>query len=200
MQIKTFNMWLKTTPALSRLRVLANRYVAKMTKRLLILLCLYAATGSAQGPLRAEIVEDEKAAGCHEKYGDKYPFVEDSQRMVLKDGEVVAEFPFCSSYGKADVSLEQDVIGTHYLLLSYGEGRGSNVREDYLKIFKFSQKLIELKNFKLSAPSGFVSRWTYDYKISKPTSGGLQFLLTLSKEGDETVDIPAEEQVIFNVQ
>jgi len=169
----------------------------KMTRRLLLLLGLALAAVTAQAQLQVEIKEDTNPVGCPKNY----PFREDNLRLFVRDGNSkVLELPFCSSYGSAEVSIERDIKEQNFVLLRYGTGSGTNVREEFMKVFKAGAKLEERQNFKCSAPSGFTSRWLYDFKVLKPSAGGLQFLLTLRQEGTETIDTPKEKQRVINVQ
>src|SRR6266568_7081240 len=89
----------------------------------------------ANGEPAFEIVPDSKAFGCSQIY----PFKEDNLKIVLRDGnKILAEQFFCSSYGLADATIEKDAKGHYFLLLRYGEGRGTNARSEFLNVYKVS--------------------------------------------------------------
>jgi len=168
-----------------------------MHKNLLLVLGLVVASGLAHAGVEAEIKDDLTAAGCPKGY----PFLEDNLKLVVKtEKSKQIELPFCSSYGRAEVSVERDTKNQDFVLLHYGLGRGTNAREGFVKVFRVGARLEERETIRVSAPSGSTSRWFYDVKVTKPVSGGLQFALSLKQEGTESIDVPNEKQRVVNVQ
>src|SRR5438105_12707873 len=124
-----------------------------------------------------------------------YPFQEDNLKIVVQEGnKLIAQKAFCSSYGKADVALEKDAKGNYYLLLQHGEGRGTNARSEFLSVYRLSRTLIEHVRIPVSAPSGSISGWTYEYRLSMPASGGLLITLILRVDSEDADLIPPEDQ------
>jgi hypothetical protein len=169
----------------------------RMIKRLFLFASFLAVSGIAQADLLAQVKPDSQTEGCPKGY----PFPEDNLRLFIRgDNTKTLELPFCSSYGNAEATIERDIKGRSFVLLRYGIGRGTNVREEFLKVYEVGEKLKELKTLPISAPSGFTSRWFYDFKVSKPATGGLQLVLTLRQDGSETIDVPKEKLRTINVQ
>jgi len=161
---------------------------------LLVALVLIPLTANA-APISI-ISEDYNKYGCP---GD-YPFTEDNLKLVVQDGNVVlAERSFCSSYGKASALIEQDALGAYFVLLRYGQGRGTNARSEYLAVYKLDHNLIEYIRIPISAPASGASRWEYKYKISKPQAGGLLFHLVLEVE-PKAEWYPAEKLRIIEIR
>ena len=96
--------------------------------------------------------------------------------------------------------LESDAKGNIFLLLRYGEGRGTNARSEFLSVYKVSPKMIEYLRVPISAPAGFLSKWFYEYRLSKPTSGGLELALRLKVEGEGADWIPSERHRTITVK
>jgi len=113
--------------------------------------------------------------------------------ILLEDGKIRDTHYFYSSYGKAEVRLVKDAKGTFYVLLRHGEGRGTNVRMEYMTVFKVLNKLNELIRFPLTGPAGSGSeRWAYKYILNKPKTGGLEFNLTLEITGNNPQYYPED--------
>lgn len=131
----------------------------------------------------AKIVTDENGLGCPRSY----PFKEDNLKIVVtEENKTLSEKAICSSYGDAFVAVEKDTKGIYFLLVRYGQGRGTNARSEFLSIYKLGHNLIEHVRIPISEPASSTGRWSYDYRISKPTSGGL--LVTLTLRVDEQRD------------
>jgi len=136
----------------------------------------------------ANIVEDPNKYGCPANY----PFTEDNLKLIVQDGNaVLAEKPFCSSYGKAGAYIEQDALGTYFVLLHYAEGRGTSTSCEYLAVYRLAHNLIEFVRIPISAPTSGFSGWKYRYTVSRPPTGGLVFHLILVG-GHEAEKSPAE--------
>ena len=118
-------------------------------------------------------------------------FAEDHLDLILSEnGKITDTQYFYSSYGKADAELVQDSKGTYYVLLRYGEGRGTHARCEYITIFKVLKKLNQLVTFPLNGPAGMFSDWEYSYALKKPEGGGLEFILKLKVIGDDAEVYP----------
>lgn len=147
--------------------------------------------------LSNQIVEDGTFAGCP----PDYPFKDDNLRMVIRDGKnMVHQLDFCSSYGRADAKIENDAKGNQYVILRYGEGRGTNARNEYLRIYRIGKKLFEFIRIPLSGPAGPASRWEYSCKLEKPEAGGLRFKLQLKLEGERPENIPSEKIRVISIK
>jgi hypothetical protein len=143
-----------------------------------------------------EIVEDQHKYGCP----GNYPFPEDNLKLLVQDGKaVLAELPFCSSYGKASALIEQDALGANFVLLRYGQGRGTNATSEYLAVYRLGHNLIEYARIPISAPASGFSRWEYKYTVSKPPAGGLIFHLVL-ETGPKAEWYPAERQRTIEIR
>lgn len=146
----------------------------------------------------AKIVSDENGFGCSELD----PWKEHRLKIVVSDGnKLLAEKAICSSYGAADVVVEKDAKGIYFLLLQYGEGRGTNARSEFLSIYKLGRNLIEHVRIPISEPASSSGKWYYDYRISKPKSGGLLITLTLRIDGERDAEFaPADKQRTIEVR
>ena len=127
-------------------------------------------------------------------------FEDDGMTLIVSDaGKDVTKHYFCSSYGKALALLVTDSRGKSYVFLRYGEGRGTNAVEEYLIVFSLARELVEYVRTPLSAGAGPTSRWSYDYRVEKPASGGIRLVLTLRVEGDDVLVAPKEKTRIIDV-
>ena len=127
-------------------------------------------------------------------------FEDDSMTLVVSDaGTEVTKHYFCSSYGKALARMVTDSRGQTYVLLRYGEGRGTNATEEYLAVFGLTKDLVEYVRTPVSAGAGPTSRWTYDYRIEKPTVGGVRLVLTLRVEGEDVWFAPKEKTRVIEL-
>jgi len=129
-------------------------------------------------------------------------FSEDSRILRVKTNgrEIIHEF--CSSYGKAEAHIIRDSKGDNFLILRFGQGRGTNATSEYLSVYKIEKHLEEYARILVSEPAGR-SRCYYDYKIERPTRGGLIFLLTLRTDGADPEDaerFPTEKERIIHIQ
>jgi hypothetical protein len=148
----------------------------------------------------AEILENpsSKVTPC-------YGFTEDRMKLVVaQDGAALDSFEFCSSYGKASVTVETDRSGRAFVLLRYGEGRGTNARSEYIMIFAASTPLIELARLPVSAPAGPFSQWHYDVTVQPRRSHGLRITMTLRVdgrvEGKDREFIPSEKSRTYEIE
>ena len=134
----------------------------------------------------------KKGLGC--PYG--YPFQEDKLKVVISEAnKILAEKSFCSSYGGAEAFIEKDATGIHFLLLRYGEGRGTNARSEFLSIYKIGRNLVEHVRIPISEPAAPPGgRWQYEYQILKPSSGGLRISLTLRIYQDRDVEFAPRDK------
>ncbi len=129
-----------------------------------------------------------------EKRTSRSNFSEDHLDLILKENGVTRDtYYFYSSYGKADAKLVQDAKGVYYVLLRYGEGRGTHVRCEYITVFKVLNTLNQLITFPINGPAGRYSDWEYSYVLSKPTNGGFKFTLKLKVTGDDAEFYPEDK-------
>ncbi len=119
---------------------------------------------------------------------------------IRKNNQKITDYDFCSRYGKADASVVKDALGEEFLILKFGEGGGTFALTEYLLVFRISDKLVEYARIPVSAPAGFTSVWQYDYKIEKPSSGGLKIILDLVISGDDAEWYPPEKRRIVQIR
>ena len=123
-------------------------------------------------------------------------------RLILRiklNGEEITD-EFCSSYGKADAQIIRDVRGDNFLILRFGQGRGTNATSEYLSVYRIAKNLIEHVRIPISEGAGQTSRWYYDYKIEKPKHGGLIITLSLRIEGSKAEWFPKEKKRIIQIK
>lgn len=146
----------------------------------------------------AEVINDEDGDAC----SASYPFEADKLKLVVRDGEkLLAATPVCSSYGETEAVVVKDAKGAYYILLRHGHGRGTNVRLEYLFIYKLGRDLIEHVRIPISQPSSSTGRWHYDYRVSKPKAGGLLVSLTLRLDSErESRSFPADKHRAIEVR
>jgi hypothetical protein len=127
---------------------------------------------------------------------------DDEMRVVIKDeAKKLVQYDFCSSYGEASAKLIADTRGREYLLLRYGEGRGTNARSEFLSVFLVQPgipDLFEYMRTPVSAGASPLAYWDYDYKVLTPKEGGLrlEFHLTIDRNGEspkEEIYAPSEK-------
>lgn len=165
--------------------------------KLIIFLLIFFAATSATAAVTVSVVEDPSYHGCP----PYYPFKEDNLLMVVTEGKKkIATYGVCSSYGTAEAHIEKDAKGNPYIFLKYGEGRGTNAREEYLKIFTVSETLTEYLRLPLTGPAGPFSNWHYDYSVTKPKDGGFSLRLRLKVEGEGAITVPAERTKSINIK
>ena len=109
------------------------------------------------------------------------PFADDDQTLLIYDGKnVLSRHRFCTSYGKAEVKVINDAKGTPYVLLRYGQGRGTNAVTEYLSVFRVAKNLVEYVRTPISSAADVSARWEFSYSVSSPPDGGLRIALTRS--------------------
>ncbi len=122
----------------------------------IIFLLIVLATSSATAAVSVTVVNDPTYHGCP----PYYPFKDDNLQMIVTEGKKkVATYGVCSSYGTAEARIEKDAKGKAYIFLKYGEGRGTNARKEYLKVFAVAEILTEFLRLPLSGPAGPLSNW-----------------------------------------
>lgn len=127
-------------------------------------------------------------------------FDDDSMTLVLTEGgKEIARRYFCSSYGKSTADVVTDARGISYVLLRYGEGRGTNATQEYLEVFGIGKDLIEYVRTPVSAGAGALSRWYYDHRIETPKGGGIRLILTRRVDGEDALWVPAEKTRVIEV-
>jgi len=165
--------------------------------KLIILLFVIFAASSASAALSVNVVEDTTYHGCP----PYYPFKEDNLQLVVMEGKKkVATYGVCSSYGTAKAKIETDAKGKPYIFLTYGEGRGTNAREEYLKVFVVSETLTEYLRLPLSGPAGPFSNWHYEYSVTKPKGGGFSLKMRLKVEGEDAVAVSVERTKSIDIK
>ena len=92
---------------------------------------------------------------------------------------------YCSPVGKGAASIETDVRGQDFLLLTSTEGHVTNAWTDYLTVYRLNDRLAEVRRLKISDGAGLTARWTYGYVIRRPQRGGLILALTLRVDGND---------------
>jgi hypothetical protein len=127
-------------------------------------------------------------------------FSEDSLTLKIKDNEKEITHEFCSSYGKADAKITKDAVGDNFLILKFGQGRGTNATSEYLSVYKIEENLIEYARIPISAGAGSMSRWYYDDKIEKPKQGGLIISLSLRIVGSGAEWYPKEKKRTIQIK
>jgi len=85
------------------------------------------------------------------------------------------------------------------VILRYGEGRGTNAREEYLAVFGLANELVEYARTPVSAGAGPTSRWYYEYTVTRPSGGGLRLILTLHIDGNDVMWAPSETTRVITV-
>jgi hypothetical protein len=128
-------------------------------------------------------------------------FDDDHLDVVLREGtNVLDRVYFYSSYGLADAKLITDAIGTRYALVRHGRGRGTHVREEFMPVFKVGRRLTEVVRFPLNGPAGDSIDWEYSYKMERPKSGGLKFIMSLRVTGKgSTYYVPEDKKRTVSV-
>ena len=128
-------------------------------------------------------------------------FDEDHLDIVLRDGTNVLDRVYLnSSYGKAEAQLIADAIGTRYGVVRYGQGRGTHVREEFIKIFRVGKRLNEMVSFPLSGPAGDSADWQYSYRVDRPKNGGLKFVLSLRVTGKRAIVFPEDKSRTISIE
>jgi hypothetical protein len=171
--------------------VTLNVMLPRLTILLANFLLVFLAAAPVMGAPIAKIVSDENGFGCSELDSWK----EHRLKIVVSDAnKLLAEKAICSSYGEAEVVVEKDAKGIYFLLLKYGEGRGTNARSEFLSIYKLGHNLIEHVRIPISEPASSSGKWRYDYRVSKPKSGGLLVSLILRIDSERDVEFAPEDK------
>lgn len=114
-------------------------------------------------------------------------FSEDSLVLRIKDGTEEITYEFCSSYGKASAEIIKDALSSNFIVLKFGEGRGTNAVSEYLTVYRIHNKPLGFDEYvRIPVSAGAVPawRWYYDYNITRPDSGGIIFSFILRVEGE----------------
>jgi hypothetical protein len=136
-------------------------------------------------------IDPNGPSGCDFRGDDLVLSITDRGRRVLVKH-------YCSAYGLGNARMVTDAIGHHYVFLEHSEGHGTSATTGYLKIYRFTNRLIEKDNFTISEFVGPDSVWTCHYVIHTPHGGGLQIILTRTLDGppDPDIPMPPETQII----
>ncbi len=93
---------------------------------------------------------------------------------VFQGAREIDSHTYCSAYNRGGASLVTDARGGHYVLLVYGEGHGTNVTSDWLKVFRLTEgHLRERANVQVREPVGVMADHVLDYRPDTPRGGGL---------------------------
>jgi hypothetical protein len=127
-------------------------------------------------------------------------FSQDSLILKIKTKKEEITEEICSSYGNADAKIIKDAHDDYYLILKFGQGRGTNATSEYISVYKLDRSLIEYVRIPISEGAGTMSRWYYDYKIEKPKQGGLIISLSLRIEGSNAEWYPKEKKRTIQIK
>jgi hypothetical protein len=87
---------------------------------------------------------------------------------------------FCSADGKAKADTVDDAFDQTFVLVERAEGRTPTTLNEYLVVYRMSDKMIPRAHIKISEGVGAHVRWRYDYRVNRPAAGGLEIVLTLA--------------------
>jgi hypothetical protein len=115
--------------------------------------------------------------------------LETTRLVVLQGRREVETQDYCSAYNRGGASLVTDTAGGHYVLLVYGEGHGTHVVSDWLKVFRLTEgRLVERASLLVRTPIGTVADHVYDYNMRTPPGGGLILSGTWIVDGEGYAD------------
>jgi hypothetical protein len=138
-----------------------------MMRTVLIMVLMVA--GKVPGQFTIEFAKDDLAPADAD-------FREDWLKLEVRQGtNVIHTHRFISSYGITDGEV---VSGPHanYLLLEFGEGRGTSARTGYLAVFEMLDRLTEIARIPIAGYAGTDVEWNYKYAV-RATSNGIEILL-----------------------
>jgi len=166
-------------------------------KQLFFILLLLSATTT--NPAAAELqvkLESPLSLGDQEKeWCNSSP--EDSMVLTIIDGQKPPiTLRVCSSYGDAKAKAFTDKKGRNYVLLEYGENRGTNARNDYLRVYRLdNDHLFKIMDIQLSWWTAPLNRFFYHYDVTTGHTAGLEINLreTGYKSGPDVPEAPDPE-------
>lgn len=154
-------------------------YMSKITKIIAIIIALSLTLGNVGLAAEPTVTIVPKWTETNIEAKECGGFPEDSYILTIKVTKDEIKHEFCSSYGKADAKIVQDARGVNFLILKYSQGRGTHVTSEYVSVYRIEKDLEEYSRFPVSEPLGRISNVYYDYKITKPKSGGLLFMFNV---------------------
>jgi hypothetical protein len=111
-------------------------------------------------------------------------FAEDELRLIVSvQGAQVVKRDFCSSYGHASARAVTDKAGQIFILLEYGEGRGTNAVTNYLELLRLHPDFLEVLRVPLAWGTGPTQRFAYSYSLEFPAAGGMRIHLKGQMQG-----------------
>ncbi|MBI1407356.1 MAG: hypothetical protein GC145_14675 [Caulobacter sp.] len=109
--------------------------------------------------------------------------------VVRRKGREVDRKVYCSSYGRAELSVQKDRLGAHYAILTVGVDRGTSFTKHWMVAYQVKPKLTLRKRELVYFPSPVGTGWEYDtVRIERPASGGLRYHMKLSLQGEPGED------------
>lgn len=94
----------------------------------------------------------------------------------------------CSGDGKASATAVDDAFDETFVLVERSEGKSPRALDEYLVVYRMSDRMIPRAHVKLSEGVGPRMRWRYDYKVNRPDAGGLEIVLTRQGGDPSTTD------------
>ncbi len=121
-------------------------------------------------------------------------FVEDAMLLVIVDGgKELGREDFCAAYGRAKTEVVTDGRGQRYVLVEFGQGRGTNATTTYLSVYRLAINLLEIMRIPLSWSTGPTQRFTYKYTVGSDQLRGLQITLHGTHAMGSVCCLPPEE-------
>lgn len=108
---------------------------------------------------------------------------DDMVLMVLRGSKIAASQHYCSSYASGWVRIFRDGLDNRFLVIAYGEGRGTNATTGKLKFYQISNGLIDLGDVTTYSGTGPFGLWRYEFEIGPVLEGGLRVAMQLKIEG-----------------
>ena len=114
---------------------------------------------------------------------------------VRQGTNLVYTHTFESSYNEASASLIVDATN-RWLLLRYGVGRGTSVRDEYLTVYEMLDYLVETVRVPISGYCGDGVKWEYKWKAHTTVDGlviDLRLQLDTVPTGMIPVGVPSDK-------
>ena len=157
------------------------------------------------GPVRAEAevtVHIQSYVGAEQKGDDirgcdnRY----DAETLVVRrDGRQIVAQDYCSSYGFTSAKVVTDRRNVAYVVLEFGDGRGTGARTEHLAVFRVGNGLAICTRQVIGGAAGVNSGWTYKYDFERPTGGGLRLSLRREIGGDDPAYYPRVEAKVVEI-
>jgi hypothetical protein len=127
-------------------------------------------------------------------------FAEDALSLIISEnGKKVASDEFCSAYGEATATVVEDRAHTTYILVEYGEGRGSNATTKYLKLYRMDKSLSEIVRIPLSWATGPSERFAYNYRVEPTGPKGLRISLNGKSDPGSNCCVPSRHELTIDL-